>query len=129
MQIDRKHRHAGSQKQLRRKRACQNGEQGDPVDQRLNRRASAFQAGGDENYTPTRSRNVIYNVQAVCTKLEDANAVDSVIDGILHNGSMTASGWNATMSIKRETDIKYVNNDGVLAPRYHAGAMYRFIFD
>ena len=87
-----------------------------------------WQGGGDENDTPTRSRDVVYSVFGVAGSVEAAAAIDGHIDTLLHDQTLTVSGWNNYRMV-RESDINLVDPDSGDVPRYRCGAIYRISID
>jgi len=87
-----------------------------------------WQGGGDENLQPSRSRNVLYTVKAVCDTAEKAAAVDSAIDTALHNTTLTVSGWT-NINVVRTDDVNFVESTGVETAYYHAGGIYQIQID
>lgn len=82
-------------------------------------------AGGDDNLTPRRSRDVVYIVKAISTDWDTAQSIDSAVDGILHNGAITVSGWTV-YTARRETDINFQETAEDGTTYFHLGAIYRF---
>jgi hypothetical protein len=87
-----------------------------------------WQGGGDENESPNRTRNVVYNIQGVAASQTDAAALDTVIDACLHLQTLTVTGW-VNFWCAREGDINYVEENSGGAPLYHCGGLYRIRID
>jgi hypothetical protein len=87
-----------------------------------------WQGGGDANESPTRLRELLYNVRGVATTKAAAVAIDAAIDDALHNQVLTVTGWYNILTM-RETDINFVEQDSGGVNRFHAGAIYRIIID
>lgn len=83
-----------------------------------------WQGGGDENDHPDRSRNTVWTVQALAATAAAADAIDAACDALLHNGSLSVSGYN-TFWLRREGDVAYQEVDPTGRPIYHVGGMYR----
>lgn len=81
-------------------------------------------AGGDENLTPSRMVNEVWQVKGVARELGDAKTIATAIDGVLHNQTLTVTGW-VNFWTAREGAIKYaeVDDDGKVT--YHRGGLYR----
>lgn len=82
-----------------------------------------YSGGGDDNDSPRRARSPIYTVKAVAaTKLAAAN-LDAEIDALLHEQTITVTGYTNYWTA-RVTDIDYAEeNGGVLY--WHSGGQYR----
>jgi hypothetical protein len=87
-----------------------------------------WQGGGDLNESPTRMRNLVYQVQAIATTQGTAAALDGYIDSVLHSQSLTVSGWS-NIWLAREGDINYTEQDTSGVTLYHVGGFYRLIID
>ena len=83
-----------------------------------------WQGGGDENMTPKRARNTLYAVQALAGTLDDAEAIDAAVDGLLHLQPLTVPGWSHFW-LAREGDIAYQEVDPAGRPIFHSGGVYR----
>lgn len=83
-----------------------------------------WQGGGDENISPHRSRYVTYFVAGIAPTQAAATAIDTDIDGLLHNQVLTVTGWT-NASLARERDINFVEEDGGGVTRYTVGGLYR----
>ena len=83
-----------------------------------------WQGGGDENDHPKRSRNLVYTVKALAATVTAAETIDAACDALLHDGSLTISGYSLFW-LRREGDVAYgeVNDAGVTV--FHSGGMYR----
>lgn len=87
-----------------------------------------WQGGGDENLQLNRSRNVLYTVRAIADTQEKAAAVDTQIDGALHNQTLTVSGWS-NINMVRTDDISFVESTDVETPLFHVGGIYQIQID
>lgn len=83
-----------------------------------------WQGGGDQNDTKQRTRNLVYSVFGVAKTKADAATIDGLIDAVLHNGSLTISGWS-NYWLARESDINFVEDDASGVPRFTVGGLYR----
>lgn len=83
-----------------------------------------WQGGGDENDHPKRSRNIIYTVKALAGTVLAAETIDAACDALLHNGSLTVTGYNVFW-LRREGDVAYQEVNAAGVPIYHSGGMYR----
>lgn len=80
-----------------------------------------YAAGGDTNESPSRIVDVEYRVEAVGTTQAQARTIAGHIEDALHNGTLTASGWNhiATthirpLSLQETTDgVQYWRRGGI----------------
>jgi hypothetical protein len=84
--------------------------------------------GGDENETPHRTKNLIYQVRGV-SKTSPANVglIDAQIDARLHLQQITVTDWT-NFWIGREGDFALTETvDNV--NYYHAGGQYRIRLD
>ena len=87
-----------------------------------------WQGGGDENDTPTRSRNPVYAVFGIDTTIEGAAAIDSLIDTALRQTTLTVSGWTNYHTV-RESDINIVEPNSGETPVFRCGGLYRIMID
>ena len=80
--------------------------------------------GGDENLTPSRMLNEVWLVKGVSESLAAAKTIAAAIDDVLHDQTLTVSGWTNFWTA-RENAVKYaeVGDDG--KPIYHRGGLYR----
>jgi hypothetical protein len=70
----------------------------------------SVQAGGDENITPSRMKNMVVYVRAYsAVSALAAGSIDTQIDALLHCGSITMSGWT-NFWLHRETDVENIDN-------------------
>ena len=87
-----------------------------------------WQGGGDENDTPTRSRNPVYTVFGIDNTVEGAAALDGLIDTALHEATLTVSGWNNYHTV-RESDINIMEPNTGKTPVFRCGGLYRIMID
>lgn len=86
-------------------------------------------AGGDDNSSPRRARSMVYTVKAV-TADSDANSgllqgaeIDSLLDDLLHEQTLTITGWGNYWTA-RTSDISYSQEAGGVL-YWHSGGQYR----
>jgi len=84
-----------------------------------------WQAGGDDNLTPSRMKNMVMHARAYTTAgAANAGTIDARIDTLLHNYTFTVVGW-ANFQTQREEDIALVENPPDGQKVYSAGGFYR----
>ena len=83
-----------------------------------------WQGGGDENDTPTRSRDPVYAVFGIDTTIEGAATIDGLIDTALREQTLTVSGWTNYHTV-RESDINIVEPNTGETPIFRCGGLYR----
>lgn len=84
----------------------------------------SFSAGSDDNSTPRRARSQVWTVKAVGTAgLKDAAEIDNLVDTLLHEQTLTVTGW-ANYWTARIQDICYSQEAGGVL-YWHVGAQYR----
>ena len=84
-----------------------------------------WQAGGDENLTPSRMKNMIMHARGYTTVgAATAGTIDARIDTLLHNYTFTVVGWTNFLTM-REEDIALVENPSDGKKVYSAGGLYR----
>ena len=84
------------------------------------------QGGGDENEHPARMKNLLYTVKAVShTSATEAGSVDAQIDALMHDATLTVTGWSSNFWTMRETDFEYAESDGAGGHYFHTGGVYR----
>jgi hypothetical protein len=89
------------------------------------------QAGTEDNETPVRTRQLVYQVKGVVAdqptggvSLKSAGAIDDQIDAALNGVLLTVTGWT-TFRLRRESDLAYVEPAAGGTRYYHAGGLYR----
>jgi len=82
------------------------------------------QSGVADNATPTRSEDFLYQVKGLSASgMAAAGSIASAIDTLLHNTTLTVSGW-VNYSIRRERHVRFEETES--GERIsHAGAVYR----
>ena len=84
-----------------------------------------WQAGGDENLTPSRMKNMVMHVRGYnTTGAALAGTIDARLDTLLHNYTFTVVGWTNFQTM-REEDISIVENPPDGEKVFHAGGLYR----
>jgi hypothetical protein len=82
-------------------------------------------AGGDENETPMRSKQLVYNIKGVsATGAKSAGQIDNAIDDLLHRVTLTVTGWTDILT-KREGDFAYTETTPEGRHFWHSGGRYR----
>ena len=87
------------------------------------------QAGGDENQTPSRMKNLIVYARAYsASSALQAGSIDSQIDTLLHAGTISVSGWS-NFWLSRELDLELVDNLPSGEKVWMSGGYYRIRLD
>ena len=81
-------------------------------------------AGGDENQTPSRMKDLLYFVRAYADTAKEAGEIDAIIDGLLHNQELSITGW-ANYWLAREDDLSDIENAKSGEKIHMTGANYR----
>jgi len=85
--------------------------------------------GGDENITPSRSKNILYYVRAYSkTSAAHAGTIDGFVDTLLHGKSLSVTGWS-NFWLARETDVENVDNEPSGEKVWMSGGYYRVRLD
>ena len=83
------------------------------------------QAGGDENQTPIRRKNLLYFIRGYsAVSAGAAGSIDAQIDTLLHGKSLTVTGWN-NFWLAREQDLENIDNQPSGEKIWMAGGLYR----
>jgi len=84
-----------------------------------------FQSSGyEDNSSPRRARTMLWTVKAVsATGLKDAAETDNLIDALLHEQTLTVTGWGCYW-MARASDVAYADEAGGQT-FWHVGAQYR----
>jgi hypothetical protein len=83
--------------------------------------------GGDANATPRRRKELLYSVKAIsATGARAAGAIDAQIDTLLHEQTLTITGWE-NYWLAREGDFAYAETTPEGLNYWHAGGTYRLI--
>jgi Protein of unknown function (DUF3168) len=90
------------------------------------------QAGTEDNETPVRTRQLVYQVAAIVADpptgvgktMKDALAIDEQVDAALNGVLLTVTGWT-TFRLRRESDVAFVEPTDAGKLYYHAGGLYR----
>jgi len=86
----------------------------------------SYPAGGDENMTSNRMKNMVAYVRGYASKADQAGTIDSYCDALLHGKALSVTGWSNNFWSAREEDIAYVENLPDKTQVYSAGGYYRF---
>jgi hypothetical protein len=82
------------------------------------------QSGLDDNLTPTRSLDFVYQVKGISSAgMAAAGSIAAEIDTLLHNSILTVSGWT-DYQIQRERHVRYEEAESGERVA-HAGSTYR----
>jgi hypothetical protein len=87
-----------------------------------------FQAGGDENMTANRTKNLVILVRTFASTPKRAGEIDQMVDGLLHLQPLTVSGWT-NFWLARESEVSLVENLPNVEKSYMAGGLYRVRID
>ena len=88
-----------------------------------------LQGGGDENFSPHRTKNMVEFVRAYSgVSASEAGTIDAQIDPLLHNQSLSVTGWTSVYTV-REQDLELVENPPSGSAVYMNGGMYRVVID
>lgn len=89
----------------------------------------SIQGGGDLNISPSRMKDELYFVRGY-SKTSPANAgtIDAQIDALLHNKTITVTGWT-NYRTQRETDMENEEVNTAGEHIYMAGGVYRISID
>jgi hypothetical protein len=84
-----------------------------------------WQAGGDDNITPSRMKNMVMHARGYTTTgAALAGSIDARLDALLHDYTFTVVGWTNFWTA-REEDIAIVENPPDGDKVYSAGGFYR----
>lgn len=84
-----------------------------------------IQAGGDENQTPIRRKNLILYVRGYSqTSALAAGSIDAQADALLHGKTLTVTGWH-NFWCSREQDLENIDNLPSGEKVWMAGGYYR----
>ena len=85
----------------------------------------SYQGGGDLNINPWRIKDLLIFVRAYSGDSgAAAGAIDTQLDALLHNKTLTVAGWK-NFKTRRETDIEPVVQLPSGENAYCAGGIYR----
>lgn len=88
----------------------------------------SYAAGGDENMTPNRTKNLIVLVRTFAATRAQGGTLDALVDARLHMQELTVSGWK-NFWMARETEVSLVENLPNTDKTYVTGAQYRCRLD
>ncbi len=88
-----------------------------------------FQFAGEENLTPTRSRNILLNIRGITT-LETggpslAGTIDAAIAALFVGGSLSVPGWGTFWQVREDDISPPVDTDPAIKQHFTEGALYR----
>jgi len=95
-----------------------------PRDKALPGVVISLASGFEENLTPTRSVNMIYQVRAVAETLLQAGQIAEQIDAALHGVTLATASWGNFWTA-RESAVSYLEVDPAGHSFGHAGGEYR----
>lgn len=82
-------------------------------------------AGVEANTSPRRVRKLVYVAKGVTEDdLQEAGEIDDLIDGLLHEQTLTVTGWGTYWSA-RDGDVSYAEPGEGGKIYYHRGGRYR----
>ena len=85
----------------------------------------SIQAGGDENQTPKRRKNLIMYVRHYSqTSAGNAGSIDTEADTLLHGQTLSVSGWT-NFWCNREQDLDMIENEPSGEKVWMSGGFYR----
>ena len=80
-------------------------------------------SGSDDNSSPRRARTHLVTIKTVTTDQANAESIDSQIDALIHEATLTITGWGNYWT-SRESDIAYEQVAGNVI-YWHRGARYK----
>lgn len=80
-------------------------------------------AGGDENISPSRLVDTLYQVEVWAESRADARTGADYLETALHNGTLNISGWSQIGCEQQDLHTSVENKDG--KQFYRRGADYR----
>lgn len=87
----------------------------------------AWSGGGTPNDGANRDYDAVWLVKGVTTDQAQARRIDDAIDDLLHDGTLTATGWN-NYWCAREADVRYAEPATGGLVYWHYGGRYRVRF-
>ena len=82
------------------------------------------QGGSEANDTRHRVKDITLQVRAYATNQSKAGSIDAQCDALLHNGTLSITGWACTFGPVRSQDIEIVEYDESSRPIYTRGGLY-----
>ena len=87
------------------------------------------QSDTEDNDTRHRVVNTIYQVRGFTkSKMKDAQAIAEVVDGLLHNQSLTITGF-AQLRLVRIGGVEFVENQQSTDKVFSAGSLFRLLVE
>ena len=83
------------------------------------------QSGREENRTPRREMLFDYQVKGVATSLFTAGQIADRIDIVLHDATLSVSGWDTAYWIRRNITLRYIDTTESGEITGHAGAVHK----
>ncbi len=100
-----------------------------PKDASLDYVVFNVQAGGDDNLTGNRTKNLVVSARGYsAVGPAKSGSIDAQVDAALHMKPLTITGWG-NFWIARETDLELVEFDSSGVPTWMSGALYRVRLD
>jgi hypothetical protein len=84
-----------------------------------------WNAGGDDNMTASRTKDVTAFVRAYAATPAQAGSIDALMDARLNDVTLSPSGW-ANFWTRRTADFAGVDTDNANRRVYYSGGNYRF---
>jgi hypothetical protein len=84
----------------------------------------SYAGGGDENMTPGRMKNNIIYARGYAANAALAGSIDAQVDALLHDGSLSVSGWS-NFWLARETDLETQDTMDSGDKVFMSGGFYR----
>lgn len=88
----------------------------------------SYSAGGDENETANRTKNLVVLMRSFASTPKQAGEVDKAVDDLLHLQPLTVTGWT-NFWLARESEVSLVENLPNVEKSYMTGAYYRARLD
>jgi hypothetical protein len=88
----------------------------------------SYQAGGDENDTANRTKNLVVLVRSFADTSKQAGEIDKLVDDLLHLQPLTVTGWT-NFWLARESEVSLIENLPNVEKSYMEGALYRVRLD
>ena len=81
------------------------------------------QGGAEPSDSQHRIKEITLQVRAYATALNRAGSIDAACDALLHNGTLSMTGWSVFW-LKRAQDIELIEYDESNRPIYTRGGLY-----
>jgi hypothetical protein len=83
-----------------------------------------LQTGVEQNDTAHRIKDLTVQVRGYSTQLNKAGSIDAACDALLHNQTLSISGWSSVFTPHRSLDIEMVEYDEASRPIFTRGGLY-----